>query len=413
MWYANRIMLSVTAALELMLQTVSPLAAEPLPLSDALGLTLTEDVRSDVDSPPFDKSQMDGFAMRAADVAAGTASLTIVERITAGNIPTKTVGQGQAAQIMTGAPLPPGADAVVKIEDCTVDGDQVRVSSKPVTAGQYVIRRGTNLRIHDRLLTAGTKLHPTHLGALAEIGKALVTVRRRPRVSVLATGDELVPVDQQPGPGQIRNSNESMLTAQIQACGAIPVPLGVARDLREELAVKIAAGLQHDVLVLSGGVSAGLLDLVPSELAAAGVRQVFHQIEMKPGKPLWFGRHAAANGRCCYVFGLPGNPVSSLTCFEVFVRTALRQMMGEAPVAVPAVPARLQHDHRQRRDRPTYHPARLSWTATGPEVSLVPWHGSSDMASTITANAMAYLPGEEWNYSAGETLPTTPWAGME
>ncbi|MFO0917015.1 MAG: molybdopterin molybdotransferase MoeA [Planctomycetaceae bacterium] len=220
-------------------------------------------------------------------------------------------------------------------------------------------------------------------------------------------------MDQQPGPGQIRNSNESMLTAQIRACGAVPVPLGVARDHREELAAKIAAGLTNDLLVLSGGVSAGTLDLVPSELAAAGVRQVFHQIEMKPGKPLWFGQFHDAFGRGCYVFGLPGNPVSSLTCFEVFVRTAIRQMMGEKPAVVPAVSARLQHDHRQRRDRPTYHPAQLSWTVTGPEVSLVPWHGSSDIASTITANAMAYLPGDEQHYSAGETLQTTLWAGGE
>lgn len=403
-------MLTIDAAFDLILRTVAPFPATRLPLADVLGLRLAEDVCSDVDSPPFDKSLMDGFAVRSGDVATGQAELRIIERITAGMTPMKTVGPGETSQIMTGAPLPAGADAVVRIEDCQLSNETVRIATKPVEPGMSVIRKATNLRRGDVVVSAGVKLRPTHIGALAEVGYAQVAARRRPQVAVLATGDELVPVDQHPGPGQIRNSNESMLTSQIQASGGVPIPLGIARDVRDDLRAKIAQGLAADVLVLSGGVSAGTLDLVPSELAAAGVRQVFHKVELKPGKPIWFGE-LAEESRRCYVFGLPGNPVSSLVCFELFVRAALRRLMGEEPAAPPVVAAKLQYVHHQPADRPTYHPARLTWTASGPEVALVPWHGSSDLQATATANAMAFVSGEARTYRPGELLPTTPWSG--
>jgi molybdopterin molybdotransferase len=402
-------MLTIDAALAAIVRTVGPFPTTWLPLAESLGLILAEDVRSDVDSPPFDKALMDGFAVRAADAASGKAELRILERITAGTAPTKPVGPGEASQIMTGAPLPDGADAVVRIEDCRVDAGRVHIDARPVQAGANIIRRATNLKRGDLVLAAGTKLRPTHIGALAEVGRARISVRRRPRIAVLATGDELVPIDQIPGPGQIRNSNEAMLTAQIQAAGGLPMPLGAARDVRDELRARISEGLEADVLVLSGGVSAGALDLVPSELASAGVRQVFHKVELKPGKPLWFGEFAQDERRC-YVFGLPGNPVSSLVCFELFVRTAIRRLKGAEPAVPPAVAARLQHPHHQPADRPTFHPARLEWTSTGPEISLVPWHGSSDLQATAAANAMAFVPGEARTYPAGEALPTTPWS---
>ncbi len=405
-------MLTIHEALNLILRTVAPFPAVRMPVVEALGLILAEEVRSDVDSPPFDKSLMDGFAVRSGDVAAGQTELRIIERIIAGMTPAKAVGPGEAAQIMTGAPLPSGADAVVRIEDCQLAGDTVRISTRPVAPGASIIRQAANLRRGDVVVPAGVKLRPTHVGALAEAGCARAATRRRPRVAVLATGDELVPVDQTPGPGQIRNSNESMLTAQIQVSGGVPIPLGIARDARDDLREKICLGLQADVLVLSGGVSAGVLDLVPSELAAAGVRQVFHKVELKPGKPIWFGELFEA-GRRCYVFGLPGNPVSSLVCFELFVRTALRTLMGDEPRVPPIVAAKLRHPHYQPEDRPTYHPARLTWTATGPEVALVPWHGSSDLQATVTANAMAFVTGEARDYHPGELLPTTPWSSSE
>jgi molybdopterin molybdotransferase len=403
-------MLSIENALELVGRTVAPLAVSTAALADALGLVLAEDVVSDVDLPPFDKSLMDGFAVRAADVASGRAELRILERITAGITPAKSVAPGEASQIMTGAPLPGGVDAVVKIEDCEIVGDTVRIATRPVQPGMSIIRQGTNRRRGETVAAAGAKLQPTLIGALAEVGRASVQIRRPPRVAVLPTGDELVPIDQAPGPGQIRNSNEAMLIAQIQASGGVPVPLGIAKDIREELRAKIAAGLKSDVLVLSGGVSAGALDLVPSELAAAGVRQIFHKVEMKPGKPIWFGEFASADQRC-YVFGLPGNPVSSLVCFELFVRTALRRLRGDEPAAAPSIPARLTHAHRQNADRPTFHPARLTWTGDGPAATLVPWHGSSDLQAAVSANAMAFLAGDARDFRPGDELPVFPWSG--
>lgn len=386
------------------METVKPLEIYSVPLSECLGQTLAQDVIAKTDSPPFDKSLMDGFAVRSSDVSAGKAELKIIEIITAGQVPRQVVGEGEAAQIMTGAPIPSGADLVVKIEETTVVESRVRVISNSVKSGMNILRRGTSVRSGAVVLRAGTKLNGSRIGALAELGLARIDVYRRPRVAILATGDELVPVEELPGPGQIRNSNESMLIAQIQSSGAIPVPLGIARDNREELRQKIEMGLQCDMLVLSGGVSAGILDLVPSELHAAGVREVFHQVALKPGKPMWFG---AGQNTC--VFGLPGNPVSSLVCCELFVRSGIKRMMGEDSFLPEAIPARLEHDYSARADRPTYHPASLIWSGGVPVVRLVPWHGSSDLCGTVAANSMAFLSGEAHDYRSGDTLQVFKW----
>lgn len=405
-------MLTISAAFDRLLATVAPLEPVARPLSECFGLTLAADVAAAADSPPFDKALMDGYAVRSADFVDGKAVLTVVELVTAGRVPTKAVGTGEAIQIMTGAPLPAGADVVVKIEESEREGSQVRLTTRSTTAGANILRRGTSVRTGSIVLQAGLKLNGSRIGALAELGQAHVLVYRRPMVAILATGDELVAIDQEPGPGQIRNSNQSMLAAQIEAAGAIPVPLGVARDNRPELRAKIEEGLTCDVLVLSGGVSAGMLDLVPSELAAAGVTEVFHKVELKPGKPIWFGERQATNnnGLCrSYVFGLPGNPVSSLVCCELFVRTAIRRLMGEPAVLPQPVPARLEHSHHAKADRPTYHPARLTWSETGPVVALVPWHGSSDLCGTVAANGMVYLSGEARQYEAGAIVEAYFW----
>jgi molybdopterin molybdotransferase len=244
------------------------------------------------------------------------------------------------------------------------------------------------------------------------MGKSSIQIRRRPRVAVLATGDELVPVDQTPGPGQIRNSNETMLVAQLRLAGAEPVPMGIARDERSHLAGRIRAGLECDVLLLSGGVSAGKLDLVPAELAAAGVREVFHSVNLKPGKPIWFGvldpRPENANGRR-YVFGLPGNPVSSMVCCELFTRTAVRRLMGHPAAAPQATRARLTVAHSTRGDRPTYHPARFEWEDSTAVVAPVPWLGSADLRATVDANAMIVFPAVDKDYEIGELVDVVLW----
>ena len=408
-------MLTVAVALKQLLATVSPLGLSEIPLEESLGLVLAEDVCSPDDIPPFDKSLMDGYAVRSTDVSSGAATLRVTENITAGRVPAKNVGAGEAAQIMTGAPLPMGADVVVKIEETSRDGDLVFVTTQPLPVGANILRRGTIVRCFELVLHAGLVLNGPRIGALAELGRAVVSARRRPKVAVLATGDELVPINQSPGPAQIRNSNASMLAAQIESAGGIPVMLGIARDNRDELLQKIRQCLKYDVLVLSGGVSAGVLDLVPGTLSEMGVTEIFHKVEMKPGKPIWFGKRAKSrqivDGNCadCFVFGLPGNPVSSLVCCELFVRTAIRRLMGVEPAIVPPILAKLEHDYSTRPDRPTYHPARLTWGAGGLAIRLVPWHGSSDLCGISAANGMVYLSGEARQYRVGDELETFGW----
>lgn len=407
-------MLTVEEALSAILGEVRAFQPSNVPLAEALGLVLAADVHSDVDSPPFDKSLMDGFAVRSEDLKGAQVRLKVIEEVTAGRVPTRPVGKGEATRIMTGAPLPEGVDCVVPIELTESDENHVSLilDASPITAGANMIRQGTSMRRGDVVATAGRRLRAQEAGALAEAGGHQVPVRRRPRVAVLATGDELVRIDQTPSAGQIRNSNETMLAAQITQAGGEPVPLGIARDERSDLREKIGSGFGCDVLLLSGGVSAGKLDLVPSELEAAGVRQVFHKVQVKPGKPLWFGVLGAAKGKNagpCYVFGLPGNPVSSMVCFELFVRPALRRLLGREPAVAEGLRARLTQEHIARGPRPTYHPARLEWTGSGPAVSLVRWHGSSDLQATVDANAMALVPAGDATYTAGDELLVFAW----
>ena len=408
-------MLTVAEAFEQLLATIAPFDVTEMPLHDGLGLCLGRDVHSASDLPPFDKSLMDGYAIHAVDLAAGQSTFRVIEVITAGQIPRKTVGIGEAAQIMTGAPLPEGADTVIKVEQTRRVGETVEIASTPVPPGTNVILRGTSARTGESVLRSGSVLNGARIGALAEMGYANVPVRRRPHAAVLATGNELVPIEAIPGPGQIRNSNASMLVAQIEAAGGMAVTLGIARDERDDLRAKIRQGLNSDLLILSGGVSAGTLDLVPSVLSELGVREVFHKVEMKPGKPVWFGewvrreRQDCTIQTSCAVFGLPGNPVSSLVCCELFVRTAIRRMMGIEPATPQSILARLEHEHSTRAAVPTYHPAKLTWTAEGLMVSLVTWHGSSDLCGTAAANGMAYLPKEARHYQIGDRLETFAW----
>ena len=406
-------MLSFDEAIAAILNEVEPRPAVEVSLDGSLGLVLAADITCDVDSPPFDKSQMDGFAVRATDTSNAPTTLHVIEELTAGNVPQRTVGPGQATRIMTGAPMPEGADAVVPIEQCDFaeGSDSVTVNSSP-HSGAYVIGRGASMVKGETVLSAGTPLTAASMGLLAELGQARVPVFPRPMVGILATGDELVPVDESPGPGQIRNSNQTMLVAQVANTGAEPRPLGIARDERGDLKSKIAQGLECDVLCLSGGVSAGKLDLVPSELEAAGVRQVFHKANVKPGKPVWFGRLDAdrsPDGRPRWIFGLPGNPVSSMVCFELFVRTALRRLMGITPEEPPTITVRLETPHSTRGDRPTYFPARLRWTVEGARVTPVNWQGSFDLRATAGANSMIAFPAGERVFDKDDPVEVIAW----
>ncbi|MCA9248650.1 MAG: molybdopterin molybdotransferase MoeA [Planctomycetales bacterium] len=401
-------MISVDEARALVLDQSRPLAQVETPLAAALDGILAVDARSDVDSPPHDKSVVDGYALRAADLSDGRGELAILEEVTAGQMPTHSVTVNACTRIMTGAPIPAGADAVVMIERTELlADDRVRIDDPRCVAGQNIMPQASSLRQGEVVVHRGTRLRPIDIGLLAETGHAHVRVFDRPRVAMLATGNELVAIDQQPGPGKIRNSNSHLLASLLAQAQARPAPLGIARDDRSALREAIERGLDCDALLLSGGVSAGVLDLVPAVLAELGVQAVFHKVRVKPGKPLWFGVHERAAHRCL-VFGLPGNPLSGLVNFELFVRPALRTMQGETDVTPAYERARLGQEFRQRGTRQTYYPATLRRQAMSSTITPVEWRGSADLRGFAAANALAMFPAGERRFDEGEEIDVLP-----
>jgi len=400
-------MLSVAQAQEIILQAARPLPPQTLALAPAaVGLVLAEDVVSDIDSPPFDKALMDGYAVRTTDLPEGRGELAIIEEVTAGRLPTREVGPGQATRIMTGAPLPAGADAVIPVERTRLlEGERVRVEDRPPRPGVNILRLGAEMRRGQAVLKAGCVLRPQEIGILASVGRTEARLIPPPVVAIIATGDEIVEASQAPGPGQIRNSNGHMLAAQVHRAGAIQMPPAIARDTEVHLRANIRQGLTADVLLLSGGVSAGKLDLVPKVLQDLGVEAKFHKVEMKPGKPLFFGVRPRDGTVPTLVFGLPGNPVSTFVGFELFVRPALRALCGMAEPMPRVVQAELAEDFPYRTDRTTYHPAALTTDARGWRVQLVPWFGSPDLLGLTRANALAVLPVGDHQHRAGRCLP--------
>lgn len=398
-------MLSVADALALVLGQTHPLPAGYETLTPALlGRVLAEPIYADIDSPPYDKSMMDGYAVRCADCQSPPASLEIIEEIPAGATPTRRLGPGQSARILTGAPLPEGADAVVMQERTRREGSQVIVETT-LSEGENILRRGVEIRTGDVVLEQGTILRPPEFGLLTAVGRTSALVHRIPRVSVLSTGDELVEANARPGPGQIRNSNGPMLAAQVARAGGQPRYLGIAPDERDQLRSLIREGL-HDAeaLILSGGVSVGTYDLVPEVLADLGVQAQFHRIALKPGKPLMFGTYGST-----LVFGLPGNPVSSFVCFELFVRPAFAKMRGGGEPAPEPIRLPLAEAMSYRSDRPTYHPACIERAALGSTVRPVPWLGSADLRALARANALMVLPAGETTLAAGDAVPVIEW----
>jgi molybdopterin molybdotransferase len=404
---------SVAEALRLILEAAEPNPAARVALGDAVGSVLADDLASDVDSPPHDKSLVDGYAVLAADLAAGSARLQVLEEVTAGAVPARAVVRGTATRLMTGAPLPAGAEAVVKVEQSALepaaDGSLgwVELHAQGVAAGDNVMARGSSLRRGELVLRRGVRLRPLEIGLLAETGAATVPVVRRPSVAVVATGNELVSVDAVPTAGQIRNSNGPLLLAALGQEGVPAKDLGIAADDPNRLEATVQRGLEADVLLLSGGVSAGVLDLVPLVLERLGVERVFHKVRLKPGKPLWFGVHRGDGGRRL-VFGLPGNPVSTLVCFELFVRPALRRLAGRSDWERPAVAALLTHDFAHRGERPTYHPARLRREGPAWHAEPLLWRGSADQRALVEADALAIFPAGDRHWRAGEAIDVLP-----
>jgi len=394
-------MLSVAEAQAKVLQLARPQKPQSLPLTPAAhGLVLAEDIVSDLDMPPYDKALMDGYAVRATDVADGQGLLTVIEEVTAGQVPKLPVGPGQATRIMTGAPIPAGADAVVMIERTKQpDPSHIHVDDKPIRPGMNLLARAREMRRGETVLAAGAVLRPQEFGLLASVGRTEVKLYPRPQVAVLSTGDEIVEASETPGPGQIRNGNGPMLLAQVLRAGGLPKFLGIARDRVDSLRPLLVEGLKNQILVLSGGVSAGKLDLVPGVLQELGVEAHFHKVEMKPGKPVFFGSRAGT-----LVFGLPGNPVSALVCFELFVRPAIQRLLGRAEPGPAMLPAKLIDDFTYKTDRPTYYPAVLRLGSAGWEVQPVPWFGSADLRGLTHAEAFVLFPAGDHQHRAGQVF---------
>lgn len=315
-------MLTVEEALEQILSRVRALPTERVPLMAALGRALAEPIVSTREIPPWANSSMDGYAVRAGDTAVAPTRLAVVGTITAGAMPSRSVGAGEAMRIFTGAPLPDGADAVIPQEDTEAAGGHVTLKTS-VTSGAYVRPRGEDLRVGDAVLRPGAALGAAEIGLLATLGQTQVLVHRRPRVAILSTGNELAELGREPGPGQIPNTNSYSLFAQVLEAGADPMNLGIAADRLESIEERLRWGGAADVLLSSAGVSVGDLDLVKSALTRGGAELHLWQVSMRPGKPITFG---SLGGRP--VFGLPGNPVSAMVTFELFVRPALRRMAG-------------------------------------------------------------------------------------
>ena len=403
-------MLSVEDALRMVEQVAQPLAPRRVALGETAGLILAEDVVSAVHSPPYHKALMDGYAVASSDRAP---ERTVLEEIGAGAVPRHAVTPGTATRLMTGAPLPEGADAIVAFEETEALGDdRVKLLQIDPSPGQHVLPMGASFKMGDVVLRFGAEIRPIEIGILAEIGHALVTVHPRPRVAVLPTGNELVEVGGKLAAGQIRNSNGPMLTAALARMGAEAAEVAIGRDERDELRRLIYEGLAADLLVICGGVSAGKFDLVPDVLRELGVEQVFHKVALRPGKPLWFGVKTLADRRAL-VFGLPGNPVSCFVCCELFVRPALAALAGRPFALAPTIAATLCHDYQYKGGRTSYLPARVTTSTqrAGPAaeaaratVEMLPWHGSADLATLTHANALVRLGTVAQRLPAGSVV---------
>jgi molybdopterin molybdotransferase len=395
-------MISVEEAQSRVLDAVGPLDAETVDLANALGRVLREEITATHDIPSADNSAMDGYAVRAADIAAAPVTLRVIEDLPAGKIARGTVINGTAMRIMTGALLPNGADSVVQVE--VTDGGSATVQIREaVKIGANVRRRGEDMRAGDVVLRAGARIGPAEVGVLASAQRRSVSVGRRPTIAILSTGDELVETGEPLGPGQVVNSNAWSLAALASQHGALPQRLGIVRDDLDATIAALERALDCDFVITSGGVSVGAYDFVKNALEALGAETMFWRVAMKPGKPVALSR---LRGRL--VFGLPGNPVSSMISFLLFVAPALRKSTGmTSDLLQPAANVRLLTPLRSKGDRRAYLRVRVS-VDDGGELVAQPMasQGSGVSTSMVAANGLAIVDAGVTSIGAGEIVRT-------
>jgi len=371
-------------------------------LMDSLGRVAAADLRADRDYPSFPRATRDGYAVRAADLQQLPARLRVIGQIKAGDSFDRAVNPGECAEIMTGAALPAGADAVVMVEFTRRDGEHADIE-RSVKAGENVVPRGAECHAGDVVLARGTRLRAQEIAVAATVGCAELSVYDKPHVAILSTGDEVVEVDQQPGPVQIRNSNAYSLSAQIERAGGEAVRLPIAPDEKSQLRTLIEYGLSSDLLLLSGGVSMGKYDLVEQVLAALGAEFFFTGVRIQPGKPLVFGK---VRGR--YFFGLPGNPVSTMVTFQLFARSIIDALAGTTLQPLPFVSAQLKSEIQTRTGLTRFLPARLIPDIAQSHVEPVPWNGSGDVFAQSRADCLLVVPPDRERIAAGTMVTVLP-----
>jgi molybdopterin molybdotransferase len=366
---------------------------EDIPLESAHGRVLSEAVLSDRDYPSLRRSLRDGFAIHAADVP-GT--LTVRGEIRAGEEQSAALNRGEALEIMTGAPVPESADAVVMVEHVVRQGDSI-VVDRSAESGQFINRRGAEAARGAVLIPAGVKIDASHIASLAMTGRTRVPVLRQPSVAILATGDEIVQLEEKPEPHQIRNSNSFMLSSLVRASGGSPTVLPVARDTEEALMPLLKRGLEHDMLLVSGGVSAGKYDLVKPSLRNLGVNFHFERVRVQPGQPTAFGTLDNKP-----VFGLPGNPGSSLITYQLFARVAVELLCGQSEPLLPLLLARFEAPFRHKLGLTRFLPARLA--PDGQSLRHISWQGSSDIPALARANVFLVADHDRETWDVGDTI---------
>jgi molybdopterin molybdotransferase len=377
---------------------VTPRAEETLDLLRAGGRVLAEAIAADRDIPPFPRSTRDGYAVRSADLAKVPARLRVVGEIKAGpqQLPS-SLNRGEAFSIMTGAPAPPGADAVVMVEYTSLQGGYVEIT-RGVAPGENIVAQGAEAKRGSLLLDRGMRLDEAAIALAASVGRSRLRVFVRPRVAVLTTGDEIVAVDAEPGPTQIRNSNSYSLAVQIQQAGGEPVLLSIAPDEPHKLRQLIEEGLQSDLLIMTGGVSMGRYDLVELVLGDMQAEFFFAGAKIQPGRPVVFGRIQSRK----YFFGLPGNPVSTMVTFELFAKPMIEALAGMGARPLIFLHARLKSDIRTKTGLTRFLPARLSGEYDDSHVEIVSWQGSGDIAARARANCYIVIPPDREHILAGE-----------